>query len=164
MCLAFDFLAWWLWAWMDGHRALDIIPQTVLALRGSDGFSRDLWRVAGVCSRSLGTRSYCKNRYLVTLTFAPLEPKGWSRAQTHKNSVVFVAFVLGRVMTARQPQMLQMSAVETGQMSSVETGQMSAVETGQMSAVETGQMSAVETGQMSAVETRQMSSAESRQM
>ena len=48
-------------------------------------------------------------------------------------------------MIARQPQMLQMSAVETGQMSSVETGQMSAVETGQMSAAETGQMSAVET-------------------
>ena len=40
-------------------------------------------------------------------------------------------------MIARQPQMLQMSAVETGQMSSVETGQMSAAETGQMSAVET---------------------------
>ena len=38
-------------------------------------------------------------------------------------------------MIARQPQMLQMSAVETGQMSSVETGQMSAAETGQMSAV-----------------------------
>ena len=43
-------------------------------------------------------------------------------------------------MIARQPQMLQMYAVETGQMSSVETGQMSAVETGQMSAAETGQM------------------------
>ena len=38
-------------------------------------------------------------------------------------------------MVARQHQMLQMSAVETGHMSSVETGQMSAVETGQMSAV-----------------------------
>ena len=36
-------------------------------------------------------------------------------------------FVLGRAVIARQPQMLQMSAVETGQMSSVETGQMSAV-------------------------------------
>ena len=43
-------------------------------------------------------------------------------------------------MIARQPQMLQMSAVETGQMSAVETGQMSAAETGQMSAVETRQM------------------------
>ena len=42
-------------------------------------------------------------------------------------------FVLGRAMIARQPQMLQMSAVETGQMSAVETGQMSAVETRQMS-------------------------------
>ena len=51
-------------------------------------------------------------------------------------------FVLGRAMMARQPQMLQMSAAETGQMSSVETGQMSAVETGQMSAADTGQMSA----------------------
>ena len=46
-------------------------------------------------------------------------------------------------MIARQPQTLQMSAVERGQMSSVETGQMSAVETGQMSAAETGQMSSV---------------------
>ena len=54
-------------------------------------------------------------------------------------------FVLGRAMIARQPQLLQTSAVETGQMSSVETGQMSAVETGQMSAAEIGQMSAVET-------------------
>ena len=52
-------------------------------------------------------------------------------------------------MIARQPQMLQMSAVATGQMSSVETGQMSAVETGQMSAVETRQMSSAETRQMS---------------
>ena len=48
-------------------------------------------------------------------------------------------------MMARQPQMLQMSADETGQMSSVETGQMSAVETRQMSAVviETRQMSTI---------------------
>ena len=46
-------------------------------------------------------------------------------------------------MIARQPGMLQMSAVETGQMSSVEIGQMSAFETGQMSAAETRQMSAV---------------------
>ena len=68
------------------------VSQTVLALRGSDGFSRDLWRVAGVCPRSLGARSWCKNRYLVTLTFAPLEPKGWSRAHIHKNSMVFVNF------------------------------------------------------------------------
>ena len=41
-------------------------------------------------------------------------------------------------MIARQPQMLQMSAVETGQMSSVEKGQMLAVETGQMSSSKTG--------------------------
>ena len=34
-------------------------------------------------------------------------------------------------MIAKQPQMLQMSAVGTGQMSAVETGQMSAAETGQ---------------------------------
>ena len=56
-------------------------------------------------------------------------------------------------MIARQPQMLQMSAVETRQMSSVETGQMSAAETGQVSAAETGQMSAVKTRQMSTVAT-----------
>ena len=49
---------------------------------------------------------------------------------------------------ARQPQMLQMSAVEAGEMPAAETGQTSAVETGQMSVVETGQMSAVETRQM----------------
>ena len=49
-------------------------------------------------------------------------------------------------MIARQPQMLQMSAVETGQMSAVETGQMSAADTGQMSAVETRQMYSIETG------------------
>ena len=38
-------------------------------------------------------------------------------------------------MIAGQPQMLQMSAVETGQMSSVEKRHMSAIGTGQMSAV-----------------------------
>ena len=59
--------------------------------------------------------------------------------------------VLGRGMTARQPQMLQMSAVETRQMSALATEDMSAVETGPMSAAETGQMSAVETRQMSSV-------------
>ena len=46
-------------------------------------------------------------------------------------------------MIARQPQMLQMSAVEAGQMSAVETGQMSAVATRQMSAAETGKISSV---------------------
>ena len=56
-------------------------------------------------------------------------------------------------MIARQPQMLQMSAVETGQMCSVETGQMSAVETGQMSAVETRQMFSAETRQRSTSKT-----------
>ena len=130
-----------------------VVPQTVLALRGSDGFSRDLWRRAGVNPRSLDARSCCKNRYLVTLTFAPLERNRGSRAQTQKNSMVFVTFVLGRAMIARQPQTPQMSAVETGQMSSVETGQMSAVETGQMSAVETRQMSSAETRQMSTSKT-----------
>ena len=64
----------------------------MLALRGSDGFSRDLWRVSGVWSRSLGARSCCKNRYLVTLTFAPLERNRGSPAQTRKNSMVFVNF------------------------------------------------------------------------
>ena len=50
-------------------------------------------------------------------------------------------------MMARQPQILQMSTVETGQMLAVETGQMSAVERGQMSAVETRQMYSIGTGQ-----------------
>ena len=35
-----------------------IVSQTVLALRGSDGFSRDRGRCAGVNPRSLGARSY----------------------------------------------------------------------------------------------------------
>ena len=73
-------------------------------------------------------------------------------------------FVVGRAMVARQPQMLQMSAVEAGQMSALATEDMSAVETGPMSAAETGQMSAVETRQMSAAETGQMSAVETRQM
>ena len=70
------------------------IPQTVLALRGSDGFSRDLWRLSGVRPRSLSARSCCKNRYLVTLTFASLERNRWSRAQTHKNSILFDSLLL----------------------------------------------------------------------
>ena len=60
-------------------------------------------------------------------------------------------------MIARQPQMLQMSAVGTGQMSALAAEEMFAVETGPMSAAETGQMSAVGTRQMSAAETGQMS-------
>ena len=60
--------------------------------------------------------------------------------------MVLSTFVLVCAIMARQPQMLQMSAVETGQVSSVQTGQMSAVETGQISAVETGQMSTGKTG------------------
>ena len=46
-------------------------------------------------------------------------------------------------MIARQPPMLQLSAVDTGQMSALATEDMFAVETGPMSAAETGQMSAV---------------------
>ena len=33
----------------------------LLALRSSDGFSRDLWSESGVRSQSLGARSYCKS-------------------------------------------------------------------------------------------------------
>ena len=116
----------------------EVIPQTVLALRGSDGFSRDLWRVPGVIARSLGARSCFKNRYL------------GGRELKYTNTQWFLStFVLACGMIARPPQMLRRSAVETGQMSSVETGQTSAVETGQMSAVETRQMSSDETRQMS---------------
>ena len=70
---------------MQSDECSGTVPQTVLALRGSDGFSKDPWRVPGVNPRSLGARSCCKNRYLVTPTFAPLERNRGSRAQTHKN-------------------------------------------------------------------------------
>ena len=80
---------------IEARFMLTVIPQTVLALRGSDGFSRDLWRQSGVNARSSRARSCCKNRYLVTLTFAPLEWNRGSRAQTHKNSMVFVNFCPG---------------------------------------------------------------------
>ena len=107
-----------------------VISQTVLALRGSDGFSRDPWRVPGVCSRSLGARSHCKNAVKVTVTFATLQRNRGSRAQTHKHSMVFVNFCLGPGHdSARQPQMLQMSAVEAGPMFAAEAGQVSAAET-----------------------------------
>ena len=122
------------------------VPQTVLALRGSDGFSRDLGRCAGVRPRSSRARSHCKNAYLVTLTFTTLERNRGSRAQTHKNSMIFVNFGGQAAPGSRQPPRSQMSAVETGQMSSVETRQMSAVGTERMS--ETGQMSSAETRHM----------------
>ena len=76
----------------DEGNSPDTVPQTVLALRGSDGFSRDLWSESGVNPRGSSARSHCKNAYLVTLTFATLEPEGWSRAQTHKNSLILVNF------------------------------------------------------------------------
>ncbi len=71
---------------------MQFIPQTLLALRGSDGFSRDLWRQPGVNARSLGARSCCKYAYKVTPTFAPLTRNTWSRAQIQKNSMFFVNF------------------------------------------------------------------------
>ena len=43
-------------------------------------------------ARSSTARSCCKNRYSVTLTFAPLTRNTWSKAQTQKNSMVFVNF------------------------------------------------------------------------
>ena len=81
----------------------------------------------------------------MTLTFAPLKRNRGRELKFRKTQWFLSTFVLGRAMIARQPQMLQMSADETGQMSSVEKGQMSAVETGQMSGVETRQMSSAET-------------------
>ena len=42
----------------------------------------------------MGARSCCKNRYLVTLTFATLERNRGSRAQTHKNSMLFDSLLL----------------------------------------------------------------------
>ena len=82
----------------------------------------------------------------MTLTFAPLQ-RNRGRELKHRKTLWFLStFVLGRAMIARQPQMLQMFAVETGQMSSVETGQMSAVETRQMSSAETRRMSTGKTG------------------
>ena len=81
---------------------------------------------------------------------SPLSHETPGREPKYRKTQWFLStFVVGHAMIARQPQMLQMSAVDKGQMSSVETGQMSAVETGQMAAAETGQMSAVDTRRMS---------------
>ena len=110
------------------------IPQTVLALRGSDGFSRDLWRCAGVSSRSLGARSCCKNRYLVTLTFVPLERNRWSRAQIHKNSMLFDNFLVhGSPQHPTNPGAAG-GSLETGQVSPVKTRQMSQQQSSVLSA------------------------------
>ena len=49
---------------------------------------------SGVNPRSSRARSCCKNRYLVTLTFAPLERNTWSQAQTHKNPMLFDSLLL----------------------------------------------------------------------
>ena len=86
-----------------------------------------------MCSRSSRARSCCKNQYLVTPTFAPLTRNTWSRAQYMRTQWFLFTFVLGRAMIARQPQMLQMSAVGTGQMSAVEIGQTTAAETSVLS-------------------------------
>ena len=43
---------------------------------------------------SSAARSCCKNQYLVTLTFAPLQRNRGSRAQTHKNFVFFDSLLL----------------------------------------------------------------------
>ena len=111
-----------------------IVSQTVLALRGSDGFSRDRGRRPGVCPRSSSARSYCKYAVKVTPTFATLQRNRGSRVRIQKHCMVFINFCPG-------PRHDRQAASETGQMSSVETGQMSAVETGQMTAAETSVLS-----------------------
>ena len=93
--------------------SLAIIPQTVLALRGSDGFSRDLWRVPGVTARSLGASSYCKYAVKVTPTFATLQRNRGSRAQIHKNSMVFVNFCLEQTSVLSQQQTSCLSQRQT---------------------------------------------------
>ena len=55
----------------------------------------------------------------MTLTFAPLEQNRGRELKHTKTKWFLSTLVPGRAMIARQPQMLQMSAVETGQMSSV---------------------------------------------
>ena len=65
-------------------------------------------------SRSLGARSYSKYAYKVPPTFAPLTRNMGSQAQIKKHSMVFSTVVLGGAMIARQPQVLQMAAVDTG--------------------------------------------------
>ena len=94
-------------------------------------------------SRSLGARSYCKYAVKVTLTFAILQGNKGSRAQTHKNLMVFDNFCLRPRHDSQAASDVQISSVETGQMSAVETGQMSAVETRQMSSAKTRQMCSI---------------------
>ena len=62
-------------------------------------------------------------------------------------------FVVGRAMIARQPQMLQMSAVETGQMSSVETRQMSQQQSSVLSQQQTSVLSQQKTSVLSQQQT-----------
>ena len=97
-------------------------------------------------SRSLGARSCCKNRYLVTLTFATLERNRGSRAQMHKNSTNFVNLLVhGRL---QQPAAAG-GTVETGQMSSVETRQMSQQQSSVLSQQQTSVLSQQKTSILS---------------
>ena len=69
----------------------------------------------------LGYDNYCKYAYKVTPTFATLQ-RNRGRELKHTTTQWFLStFVVGHGMIARQPQMLQMSAVETGQMTAAET-------------------------------------------
>ena len=97
-------------------------------------------------SRSLGARSCCKNRYLVTLTFAPLERNRGSRAQIHKNSMLFDNFLVHGSL--QQPGAAG-GTVETGQMSSVETRQMSQQQSSVLSQQQTSVLSQQKTSILS---------------
>ena len=92
-----------------------MVPQTVLALRGSDGFSRDRGRVSGVCARSSSAISYCKYAVKVTLTFATLQRNRGSRVQIHKNSMDFVNFLVQSAWAAGHAQILADQSSGRGQ-------------------------------------------------
>ena len=79
-----------------------------------------------------------KNRYLVALTFAPLERNTWSRVQIRKKSLLFDNFL---VHGSLQQEGAAGGNTETGQMSSVETRQMSQQQSSVLSQQQTSVLS-----------------------
>ena len=98
-------------------------------------------------------RSYCKNRYLVTLTLAILARNRGSRAQIHKNSTLFDNFLVNGSL--QQPGAAG-GTFETGQMSFVKKRQMSQQQSSVLSQHQKSVLCQQKTSILSQQKTRQL--------
>ena len=96
------------WFWIG------VFPQTVFALRGSDGFSKDRGRRPGVSSRSSLTHFDQKNLYLVTLALVSSRRNTRLRAQTSIFKIENHHFLVQMTPPASWPRDMPADSLESG--------------------------------------------------